>query len=405
MDPYNDTDPYGFDEPSVPDNKAPLFAHECVGMELYEGEDVRLPPDDDERRSAEYEGDRRPSTVYDDEDDIDLNDPTLVKFPSNRDEIIDTVRKLEGGLNEDHSDVEGLVPASPIVGPSGAQNHDLMGDIIVSSPAISSPVAVRGSGSRLLGPPRVSIGSISSDRSSALSLGSISEAEEAGDGYQPDPPPMLSAPVPRSRRSTDDPKSPTSEYDEGIAMRVGNDKNDKSREPLPDDNTPVRTPGGDSTPKTTGTETRTEDSRGPSRVPNGENLVSGSEASASQTSDPSDPPGQVNGQSRSPCLFAQPEAGLRETETRTEDTSADRSVISAATSENNAKPTGVDTGNQSQLRRRAAAPDRVGTPTSISEAGMQAAKSGSWFRSFFRMIFVDWIGGFISRLCGGRRET
>lgn len=375
---YDDMDPYGFDEPSVPDNKPPLFAHECVGMELYEGEDVRDPLDD-EHHGGEYEDDRRPSTVYDDDEDIDLNDPTLVRFPSNRDEIIDTVRKLEGGLNEDHADVEGLIPASPIVGPSGAQNHDLTGDFFVSSPSMSSPVMTRGSGSgsRLLSLPRPSMGSISSDRLSALSLGAISEAEEAGDEYGAHQPPVLSTPKPRSRPSTDDVKSPTSDDDEGIAMKTGNHKNDKSRDVSSDDNTPVRTPGGDRTPKTPVTETQPEHSRDSPAVPD-------------------------ETKSRSPCLFAQPGEGSQETGNRPEDTSADRS---ASSSENSTDATGADTGDQSQLRRRVVAPDRVATPSSITEAGMQAAKSGSWFRSFFKMIFVDWIGGFISRLCGGKRET
>lgn len=355
-----------------------------MGIELYEGDGGPVPVDDEENHTSEYAEDRRPSTVYDYDEDIDLNDPTLVKFPSNREDIIDTVRKLEGGLNEDHSDVDGMIPPSPIVGPSGPQNHDLMGDILVSSPAVSSPVATRGSGSRLLGPPRASIGSINSDRSSVLSLGSISEAEEVGEGEEADQPPMLSTPVRRSRRSTDKKRSPTSDDDEGIAMRMGNDENDRSREPFPDDNTPVRTPGEDSTPKMSGTETRTEDSRDPTGVTGGEKLVSASEASASQTPDPS---AQTNGQSRSPCLFAQPEEGPK------------------PNNEISTMPTGVDTGDQSQLRRRVPAPERMATPNSISEAGMRAAKSGSWFRSFFRMIFVNWIGGFISRLRGGKRET
>ena len=399
-------DPYDFDEPAVPDNKAPLFAHECVGMELYEGDDA---PDllEDEDNSADYEEDRRPSTVvYDDDEDVDLNDPTLVKFPSNRDEIIDTVRKLEGGLNEDHSDVEGLIPLSPVVGPSGPQNHDLVGDFLVSSPAVSSPIVPRGSGSgsgsRLLNLPRASLGSMSSDRSSALSLGSISEAEEAGVDDEAGEPPVLLTPKPRSRRSDEDMKSPTSDDDEAVVMKSGNDKSDKSREASSNEDTPVRSPRGDRTPRETATGTETKSSHDDaSRAQPDANLAPASGATASQTSDP---PSQANGGSRSPCLFAQPGEGPREVVNLAGSTKTDAGQ-SASENENTTQSTGVDNGTQSQVRRRGPAPDRIATPSSINQAGIQAAKSGGWFRSFFRMIFVDWIGGFISRLCGGKRET
>lgn len=383
---YDDMDPYGFDEIETPaaENKAPLFAHECVGMELCD-EDMRG-PHDDEHYSAEYEEDRRPSTVYDDEDDIDLNDPTLEKFPSNREEIIDRVRKLEGGLNEDHSDVEGLIPLSPLVGPSGPQNHDLVGDFLVSSPMVSSPIVPRGS--RLLSLPRPSLGSVSSDRGSALSLDSISEAEEAVDEDEANGPPIISTPKPRRHPSRDDFKSPTSDDDEGIVMKNGSDKNDSSREVSSGEDSQIPTPGGDGPAKTPAANPLAEDSPVASSAQPEIELGLGSDRSSEQTQESS---GQANGNSGRPRIVGQ---GSEE---------ADHSDIRASDS---AKATGVDGGGQSQLRKRTAAPDRVATPVSINEAGRQAAQSGNWIRSFFKMIFVDWIGGFIRRLCGGKqRET
>ncbi|KAB5570647.1 hypothetical protein GE09DRAFT_1218069 [Coniochaeta sp. 2T2.1] len=412
---YDAMDPYGFDDPSVPDNKAPLFAHECVGMELYEGDDP-IDPLDEEQHSPEYEEDRRPSTVYDADEDIDLNDPTLEKFPSNREEIIDTVRKLEGGLNEDRSDVDGLIPLSPVVGPSGPQNHDLVGDFLVSSPAVASPIMPRGSGSgsRLLGLPRASLGSVSSDRSSALSLGSISEAEEAGNEDEAVAPPILSTPKPRQHPlAKEDPKSPTSDDDEGIVMKTGTDKTDKSREVSSNEDTPVRTPG-DRTPKTTELQTKVDDHDLPPAKPELRlDLLPAADTSTTQAPDPAsgsttkqepEPASAqpANGESSSPCFFDQPESSTHETENHTQE-EEETTTTSPPTTSSNPKSSQADTGNQ--LRRRHPPPDRVATPSSINEAGMQAAKSGNWFRSFFKMIFVDWIGGFISRLCGGRRET
>lgn len=398
---YDDIDHYDFDEPVVSENKAPLFAHECVGMELYEGDDAPDPLDD-EHYNNEYEEDRRPSTVYDDDEEIDLNDPTLERFPSNREEIIDTVRKLEGGLNEDHADVEGLVPLSPVVGPSGPQNHDLVGDFLVSSPAVSSPIVTRGSGSgsRLLSLPRASFGSINSDRASALSLDSISEAEEARDEAELDQPPVLSTPKPRKHPAEDDPKSPTSDDDEGIVMKSGSAQNGNSSEVSPSEVTPVRTPGGDGTPKTPPAETRTEDHHDSSGVQPEIKLVPASEATETQT--PEVAP-KINGErgSGSPRIVIQNEETGEGAENHAEE-SADTSAPATA---DTTKATGADNGAQSQLRRRVVPPDRVATPSSINEAHIQAAKSGNWFRSFFKVLFVDWIGGFINKLFGRKRET
>jgi len=69
-------------------NQPPLFAHEALGMYDDASNDV-------------VEDHHRDSKVLEDEDidqdDIDVNDPTLERFPSNREDIIDTVRKLETG--------------------------------------------------------------------------------------------------------------------------------------------------------------------------------------------------------------------------------------------------------------------------------------------------------------------
>lgn len=81
----------------------PLFAHECAG--LYEDDEI---PGADEQGQSSSSG--RP---YED-DKEDYDDPTLERFPSTRDEIMSTVRKVETGLNADQVSVEG-VPLSPVV--------------------------------------------------------------------------------------------------------------------------------------------------------------------------------------------------------------------------------------------------------------------------------------------------
>jgi hypothetical protein len=53
---------------------------------------------------------------------------------------------------------------------------------------------------------------------------------------------------------------------------------------------------------------------------------------------------------------------------------------------------------------RAPTPDRPRTPSSMRSAGKEA-KSRNFLKTSFRVVFVDWIGGLIVRLCGGRRRT
>lgn len=91
----------------------PLFAHECAG--LYEDDEI---PGADEHGQSSSSG----RDYGDDKEDYD--DPTLEKFPSTRDEIISTVRKVETGLNADQVSVEG-VPLSPVVHARGSPTTEV----------------------------------------------------------------------------------------------------------------------------------------------------------------------------------------------------------------------------------------------------------------------------------------
>jgi hypothetical protein len=62
---------------------------------------------------------------------------------------------------------------------------------------------------------------------------------------------------------------------------------------------------------------------------------------------------------------------------------------------------------RSQLKFRkqsTPAADRPITPNSVRSAGKDA-KSKNFLKTFLRLVFVDWIGGFIMRLCDGGRRT
>lgn len=49
-------------------------------------------------------------------------------------------------------------------------------------------------------------------------------------------------------------------------------------------------------------------------------------------------------------------------------------------------------------------PDRPITPTSM-RSSHKDVKSRNFLKAFWRVVFVDWIGGLILRLCGGGRRT
>jgi hypothetical protein len=78
-------------------------------------------------------------------------------------------------------------------------------------------------------------------------------------------------------------------------------------------------------------------------------------------------------------------------------------------------PTSLDTGkttsifaeesNNSNLKSRKATaspiPERPLTPSSMRA---KDPKSRTFLRAFWHVVFVEWIGGFIMRLCGGNRN-
>jgi hypothetical protein len=76
--------------------------------------------------------------------------------------------------------------------------------------------------------------------------------------------------------------------------------------------------------------------------------------------------------------------------------------------ENTAAASGIEEGgDQTQLtKRKAPSPtaERPATPSSMRPTG-QDAKSKGFLKSFLSLIFIDWIGGLITRICGGDRHA
>ncbi|KAK4668580.1 uncharacterized protein QC764_708600 [Podospora pseudoanserina] len=344
----------------LPALKSPLFPHECPSPPT--------PGDAVERR--ESSDDRSPMEDID-PDQIDLNDPTLERFPSNREEIIDTVRKLETSLNEDQASFEG-VPPSPVINSPLEGTQDITDYILGDS---SIPTSHRGS--QHLEVPRPSHGSASSVPVSP-SLQVISEAEEPAseeNGTTPSPI-IFSNPEMKSRPSS---LKPRSEDDEGVSLKDSISPRTTEAPKTAGDilfrDTPPLEASGDAAP-TKANGLSLEDHSNTSKVAD--------EAEAQVPDDRSAAPAPVAVGERA-----------------TDDEIAESSHTTALESAN----------NTNSLKKRAApAPEveqeipRVTSPVSNRTTGVEH-NGVSWIQAFFRLLFVDIIGGFISRLCGGKKRN
>ncbi|KAK3996022.1 hypothetical protein QBC44DRAFT_5492 [Cladorrhinum sp. PSN332] len=191
------------------DQKSPLFPHECLGLSE-PNEDVRPPDIHDDVLPVDK------SPIEDiDPDQVDLNDPTLERFPSSREEIIDTVRKLETSLNEDHASFEGA-PPSPAVNASLLGGNDVS-DVSLTESTAASAVPRASKHHEVPKSPQLS----GSHGSASGSLQAISEADEPETEGSIES--KLLAPVVFANPNMKPRPSPleghTSDDDEGVSLR------------------------------------------------------------------------------------------------------------------------------------------------------------------------------------------
>jgi len=341
---------------------------------------------DDEDTNDAIEDHHADARAPDDEDldldSIDVNDPTLERFPSKREEIIDTVRKLETGLGEDHASFEG-VPPSPVVGMLRHGTDDPIGDMLLSPIPVSpvQPRVVR----RLdvTPPPR---GSIGSAHSSAVSLHAIDETEEleAVEEEGRRSPVVRLAAGRRLSPLRASFKSPGSDEDEGVVIK----------EPTTP-RAPKKENGGllpPEFPRAPNHNTSQSSSETNGKIPNGSSAkpTEHDQSSRRETTEPTTP---VGAPSESPRIVveAAEQAG----------------ALNGAAGEASTTALNVHSGSPARLRKVGnGQADRSNAPaTPIPSAAIPAKHERGWFKTFFKLLFVDWIGGFITRLCGGRRKT
>ncbi|KAG7419810.1 hypothetical protein Forpe1208_v002708 [Fusarium oxysporum f. sp. rapae] len=185
--------------------KMPLFAHECLGAYDF-GEE----PDSAPIAVNSPGQSSRAKSKHDESSDIDVNDPTLETFPSDRGSILDTIRTIQTHLGEDQTHLEDI-PLSPRVISSRRTSLDSNDDLCLS-PASLSPTVTRRRDSR----PSHSFGRTRS----LVSLGSIEEEPKPASSKQSAGPDVVSLPNPNSKSKPVGQKSPPSEEDEAVVMKT-----------------------------------------------------------------------------------------------------------------------------------------------------------------------------------------
>lgn len=187
--------------------KMPLFAHECLGAYDF-GEDAEH---DNTPNAISSPGQTsKVKTMHDKTAELDVNDPTLESFPSDRGSILGTIRSIQTHLGEDQTHLDDI-PSSPRVISSRRTSLDSNDDLCLS-PASLSPTVTRRRDSR----PSHSFGRTRS----AVSLGSIEEEPKPSSNRQSKGPPVVSLPNPHSRDKLAGQKSPPSEEDEAVVMKT-----------------------------------------------------------------------------------------------------------------------------------------------------------------------------------------
>lgn len=152
--------------------KTPLFAHESFGAYEFVDDGFDHAELDEPtlslRLSRSISKDATP-------EEIDVNDPTIERFPSERVSVMDTLRKIQSSSSQDHAVLDSS-PLSPSIG-SRKSSVDSAADDGVTSTDTLSPTSSTASRRR---ESRLSHSSFSKTKS-AVSLGSIAEEPKAGE--------------------------------------------------------------------------------------------------------------------------------------------------------------------------------------------------------------------------------
>jgi len=367
------------------EDRAPLLPHECLSKPTHTGPCKHEPLKPRKPGPPRFE-------------EYDPNDPSIEVFPTEREAFFERLRKISERLPEDVTDVD-IEPLSPNVGASASEEKNLpkpSPSMLAHeiSPSLDAITEENDEGEEVLSSVPASNLADTNGEANGLSNREITTPEIKVELA----PEVLPENIPSSEHSDLDGASPEASHDFpfpetpiGVSDRQLGEE-DVAREieteaDLPNITIQPATPFLDNKsfsrdPPQAGI-TDNDESTAKSATPATQSGPSSQEEHA---------PKEANLASKG-VTFEEPRPGES---TKTNDKPADT-----------AKSTGIeDENDHAQLKsRRQQSPERAErplTPSSIHSAGKDA-KSQNFLKVFWRVVFVDWIGGLIIRLCGGSR--
>lgn len=345
------------------EDRAPRFAHECV-CRPEAGEQQAQPSAQHERSPA--------ARSSEEESSIDLNDPSIEDFPCDRELILQRVRTSATRLSEDETVWEALS-----TNPAVAANHQAE-----RSEGSSSP-------DRVVGEVRTpSLGSIPEDYGAEENLSAISPHSPERSGSER----VIDGKYEALPAHEEQKEQETEAYEPNSAAH-------QPASELTHDTVLQRTPMLDMQSITSEASGKGPDAQGV-QIMDGAGTETGSsqplltKAASYQIS--------LDGEGYEDLLLPG-QWPVTESQASTSNSGL-RARISRSVPEGTTG-SGIDSSNASHLMTRESGspkPERPFTPTSARSSNV-LTKSRAMLRNFLRMIFVDWIGGVIRRLCGRRR--
>jgi hypothetical protein len=384
--------------------------------------------------------------------DIDWNDPSIEMFPTDRAAILDRLRRLSERMPEDVAEVD-VVPPSPVVGPdyhpeqqlpalspyfiahevspsldSIAEEND---ELLVSMPEVSKLTSVNHeketpAWSKELNDSTAALNGAEKPELEVMEKGIDTKSAGLEENEEPtfhtsDLSTEIEKPTIKDIKPSEETRSTENESSRPELSTTSESQNEKAITEQPKESPSVELPEGSGdaeltsnkgqTEKTTGT---TEDESSvkvqevaPETPPSVEQTLN----ETPRVPSPITPFVVGNGQlgpddeeiqeittgSETPNITVQPATpGTSTTKTEFTLKPLDEAKSTAIEEENGR------TQVKSRKQPRSQSPERPVTPTSLRSAHNDA-KSRNFLKAFWRVLFVDWIGGLIRALCGGGR--
>ena len=374
---------------------------------------------------------------------IDWNDPSIERFPTDRAAIIHTIRRLTEQIPEDVPDLD-IVPPSPVIGPNGqiqegrspapspaviahhispsldsiTEEHDELQETLASLPVVSKLTSRDSDKENTTLNKWLNNSSTLSNGEEKAKLDGTHEPVEPETTKLVEVEPEKQQAAESVVQAIDEvEKEPLSHGEETREPEVSSTSKVEENTAEETENAPiVELPEGSGELELTSKEQGEETTTAPEEI-------SSEIKEVAAESPPPEPVEQASGEeahvpsATTPFVVDDKQLG-HEDELReiTTDGDSPNITVQPATPAalktefvpkplDTAKTTAIEEENGRQIKSRknprSQSPERPITPSSMRSA-TRDTKSKNFLKAFWRVVFVDWIGGLIRALCGGR---